>query len=94
MIEKKLLAVLGVVLVGAGLMSSPALGKCPKACKTQLSAELKSCKSACTKGKTGKPCRKACKQAKRASARKCKAATSPTPPACSPSGAFLDLSEF
>ena len=94
MIEKKLLAMLGVALIGVGLMGSPALAKCPKDCKAQFRAELKSCKSTCSKGKTGKPCRLACKQAKRASAMKCKAATSPTPPACSPSGAFLDLSEF
>ena len=94
MIEKKLLAMLGVVLTGAALMGLPALAKCPKTCKKQISAELKSCKSACAKGKTGKSCRKACNQAKTASLKKCKAATSPTPPSCSPSGAFLDLSEF
>ena len=94
MIEKKLLGMLGVAVIGVGLMGSPALAKCPHACKKQFRVALHSCKSTCSKGKTGKPCRQACTQAKKASAMKCKAATSPTPPACSPSGAFLDLSEF
>jgi hypothetical protein len=92
MIRNKLFAAVGVALLGAGLMSVPALAKCTKACHKQFNSELKSCKTACPKGKTGKDCRKACRDARKASVTKCKAATSP---ACSPSGAFLDdLSGF
>jgi len=90
MIGNRLFAAVGVALLGAGLMSVPALAKCPKACKTQFKSEFKSCKTACPKRKAGKDCRKACRDTKKASVTACKAATSPTPPACSPSGAFLD----
>ena len=95
MIGKKIFAAVGVALLGAGLMSVPALAKCKKDCKTQFRTDFRSCKAACATGAAGKDCRKACRVAKRASLTKCKAATSPTPPTCSPSGAFLDdLSGF
>jgi len=90
MIAKKLFATLGVLVLGAGLMGAPALAKCPKACKAQITTAFKSCKQGCAKGKAGKDCRKACRTTKVASKMKCKAGTNPTPPTCSPSGAFLD----
>src|SRR6266446_4236546 len=90
MMDKKLFATLGVLVLGAGLMGVPALAKCPKPCKQQITAAFKSCKSGCAKGKAGKDCRKACRTAKVASKMKCRAATNPTTPTCSPSGAFLD----
>ncbi len=96
MINKKLklFTTVGVVLLGAGLMGAPALAKCPKPCKQQITSAFKSCKSTCPTGKAGKACRKSCVAAKVASKKTCKAATNPTPPNCSPSGAFLDGSSF
>ncbi len=94
MIEKKLFAALGVMLLGAGLMGAPVLAKCHKDCKHAIIMTFHSCKQGCAKGKTGVDCRKACKTTKNASLKTCKAASNPTPPTCSPSGAFLDESSF
>lgn len=92
MIGKKLLAAFGVALLGAGLMGVPALAKCNRTCRSQIATALRDCKKTCAKGKAGKACRKTCNTTKTASITKCRKAT---PPACSPSGAFLDdLSGF
>ncbi len=80
----------GALVLGGGMVGSPALAKCPKACKQQITGTFKSCKSACAKGKAGKDCRTTCKTAFKAAKTKCKSGTNPTPPGCSPSGAFLD----
>jgi len=77
---------LAVLMLGAGMTPSLALAKCAKDCKKQFSTELKTCKSACTKGKTGRTCRDACRTTAKAEKVTCKHAT---PPSCSPSGAFL-----
>jgi hypothetical protein len=90
MIGRKGLASFAAIVLGAGLMVSPALAKCSHDCKTQLHAEYKACKAACPKGKAGKTCRADCRTDKKEDAAKCKAATNPTPPGCSPSGAFVD----
>ncbi|HYR95981.1 MAG TPA: hypothetical protein VEM57_04555 [Candidatus Binatus sp.] len=90
MIGRKTLAWFAAIVFGAGLMVSPALAKCSKECKAQLRTEFKNCKAACPKGKPGKTCRTDCKTDKKEDAAKCKAATNPTPPGCSPSGAFVD----
>jgi hypothetical protein len=78
---------LAVLVLGAGLAPSPALAKCPSACKAQIRTQGKTCKSACAKH--DKTCKQACKAATKAAKMTCKAATNPTPPTCSPSGAFL-----
>ena len=87
---KYALASVAAAVLAAGLMASPALGKCSKDCRTQIRDTFKTCKAACAKGKAGATCRKDCKTAKKAISQKCKAATNPTPPGCSPSGAFLE----
>jgi hypothetical protein len=78
----------------AGVMSASTVhAKCPKACNQEFATTKKACKQSC-KGTTGtakRACKLACKTAFKASKAKCKGATStPTPPGCSPSGAFLD----
>jgi hypothetical protein len=78
---------LAVLVLGAGLAPSPALAKCPTACKVQIRTQDKTCKTAC--GKHDKTCKQACKAASKAAKKACKAAANPTPPTCSPSGAFL-----
>jgi hypothetical protein len=78
---------LAVLVLGAGLQPSPALAKCPKDCKQQIATEFKTCKSAC--GKHDRTCKHTCRAAKDAARTTCKTATNPTPPNCSPSGAFL-----
>jgi hypothetical protein len=94
--------VLGVLVLGASLMSSPALAKknpCTKAtgCPAQITSEFKTCKGACAK--KDKACKRECSMEKKAQKKACKMATNPTPPSCgftdeeSPSGAFLDVTE-
>ena len=78
---------LAVLVLGAGLAPSPALAKCPKACKVQIRTSNKACKTACAKH--DKTCKQACKAANKAAKDACKMAANPTPPTCSPSGAFL-----
>ena len=78
---------LAVLVLGAGLAPSPALAKCPKECKVQIRTQDKTCKSSCAKG--DKTCKQACKAATKAAKQGCKTAVNPTPPTCSPSGAFL-----
>ena len=80
---------LTVLVLAAGLAPSPALAKskCPTACKVQIRDNAKTCKTSCAKH--DKTCKKACGAAKKAAKDACKAATNPTPPTCSPSGAFL-----
>src|SRR2546425_1117346 len=70
---------LAMLLVGAGLIASPALAKCRSDCRKQIVAEAKACKSACGKDKV---CKKACKEEKKSDVAACKAATNPTPPGC------------
>ena len=77
---------LAVLVLGAGLAPSPALAKCPKECKVQIRTQDKTCKSSCANDKT---CKQACKAAAKAAKQACKTAVNPTPPTCSPSGAFL-----
>ena len=81
------MAGLAVLVLGAGLAPSSALAKCPKECKVQIRTQDKTCKSACTKH--DKTCKQACRAAKKAAKTACMTAANPTPPTCSPSGAFL-----
>ena len=90
MAGKTVLTAVAAVVFGIGLTGSPALAKCQKDCKSALLTEFHACKTACTKGKPGKDCRKTCKADFKDDKRACKLATNPTPPGCSPSGAFLD----
>ena len=78
---------LAVLVLGAGIAPPAALAKCPKECKVQIRTQDKTCKSACTKH--DKACKQACRAAKMAAKTACKDAANPTPPTCSPSGAFL-----
>jgi hypothetical protein len=87
MIAKRILTVLGAVILGAGLIVSPAQAKCVKACKSSITNEFKSCKSGCAKGKAGKSCKATCRSTRTSEKKACRAATAP---ACSPSGAFVD----
>jgi hypothetical protein len=80
----------GMLVFGASLMGSPALAKCKGNCRKALAHEMITCKAACGHGKKANPCRKACSAAHVAGLRTCKKAANPTPPGCSPSGAFLD----
>ena len=86
MIGKKLLALFGVLVLGAGLVASPTLGakkKCKKLCRDNIAAcRLATCKPL-TKGK--KKCNRTCKST---IIQQCK--SNPTSTTCSPSGAFLD----
>ena len=76
------LVLVPMLVLGAGLMASPAQAKCGRDCKRALKAEFKACKTTCAKGKAGKACRTACVQAKRAAKARCKLASNPTPPDC------------
>ena len=78
---------LAVLVLGAGLAPSTALAKCSKDCKVQIRMQFKNCKTACTKG--DKSCKGTCKATRKQESMACKAAANPTPPSCSPSGAFL-----
>jgi hypothetical protein len=90
MIRKHALAALATVVLGTGLMASPALAKCKGDCRKLLAHEMKACKVACGRGKANNLCRKGCVAAHLSGLRACKAAANPTPPGCSPSGAFLE----
>jgi hypothetical protein len=85
-----IVGVLALVFVGSGLMVSPAVAKCTKECKRTIRSDFKTCKSACPKGKAGRTCHKSCLSDKKTASAACKAATNPTPPGCSPSGAFVE----
>jgi hypothetical protein len=78
---------LAVLVLGAGLAPSPALAKCPRDCKVQIRTAFKACKMACAKH--DRTCTQDCRTTKKAAKMACKAAANPTPPTCSPSGAFL-----
>ena len=82
----------GMLVFGASLMGSPALAKshCKGNCKAALAHEMIQCKKACGHGKAANGCRKTCSTDHVADLHACKAAANPTPPSCSPSGAFLD----
>jgi hypothetical protein len=91
----------GMLVFGASLMGSPALAKshCKGNCRAALAHEMIACKKACatitTAGKSTHrklvtACRKTCSTDHVADLQACKAAANPTPPGCSPSGAFLD----
>jgi len=82
----------GMLVFGASLMGSPALAKskCKGNCRAALAHEMTACKKACGHGKQATACRKTCSQDHVADLMACKAAANPTPPGCSPSGAFLD----
>ena len=86
---RKLLAMMGVAVLAAGLVTSPALAKkkCRKLCKDTIAA----CKEAACKPLPNhrRQCNRACKQA---AIMLCKSRLDTT--TCSPSGAFLDQSAF
>ena len=86
---RKLLALMAVMLLAAGLFTSPALAKkkCRKLCKDTIAA----CKEATCKPLPNhrRQCNRACKQA---AITLCK--SRPETTTCSPSGAFLDQSAF
>ncbi|HLK12526.1 MAG TPA: hypothetical protein VKW76_14210 [Candidatus Binatia bacterium] len=84
------LGAVAVLVCGIGLLGSSALAKCPGVCRKTLAHELVACKRACGRGKAANACRKACTADHLSGLRACKAAVNPTPPGCSPSGAFLD----
>jgi hypothetical protein len=89
MIRKKLLAVVGVMVLGAGLMASPAVAKkkCKKLCKDNIATcKAENCASL-PKGK--RKCNRTCKHDEIAL---CK--SRPDTTTCSPSGAFLDSAAF
>ena len=48
------------ILVGLLLSSMAPAARCPRACRNQLTTELRSCKVACPKRRPGKHCRSAC----------------------------------
>ena len=77
---------IAALALAASLVPSPSFARCTKDCKRSINSAYKSCKAACDKGRTGRDCRKACRDDKKTSQRACKSAT---PPACSPSGAFV-----
>jgi hypothetical protein len=79
---------LAVLLLAAGMAPSSALAKCSKDCKKVLRTDFKTCKTSCAKHDGA--CKQACRAAAKASRTACKQATNPTPPTCSPSGAFLN----
>jgi hypothetical protein len=85
-----IVGVLALLFVGNGLMASPAMAKCTRDCKRTIRSDFRTCKSACPKGKAGRTCHKTCLTDKKTATAACKAATNPTPPTCSPSGAFVD----
>ena len=86
---RKLLALMAVMMLAAGLFTSPALAKkkCKKLCKDTIAA----CKEATCKPLPNhrRKCNLTCK---REAITLCK--TRPETTTCSPSGAFLDQSAF
>ena len=89
MIRKKLLALMAVMMLATGLLTSPALAKkkCKKLCKDTIAA----CKEATCKPLPNhrRKCNLTCK---REAITLCKSRLETT--TCSPSGAFLDQSAF
>jgi hypothetical protein len=89
MIVRKLVALVGMAVLAAGLFTSPALAKkkCQKLCKETIAA----CKEANCKPLLNhrRKCNRTCK---REAIMLCK--SRPTTTTCSPSGAFLDQSAF
>jgi hypothetical protein len=89
MMARKLLALVAVMMLAAGLFTSPALAKkkCKKLCKDEIAA----CKEAVCKPLPNhrRKCNLTCK---RAAITVCK--SRPETTTCSPSGAFLDQSAF
>ena len=92
MIGKRAITALAVAIFGAGLMVSPALAKCGRDCRKALKADFKACKATCTKGRSGRVCKATCISEFKGAKTKCRTAAHPVPPACSPSGAFIDPS--
>ena len=92
MIRKTVLATLASAVLGVGLLVAPAQAKCPKDCKQTINTNFKTCKSACASltGADKRTCKKTCKTARHDARTTCSAATSPTPPNCSASPAFVD----
>jgi hypothetical protein len=89
MIGKKLVALLSVAVLGAGLAASPAMArkKCKKLCRENIAA----CREANCKPLPNhrRKCNRTCK---RDIIQICK--SRPDTTTCSPSGAFLDSSTF
>jgi hypothetical protein len=95
---RTVLALIGAIILAAGVMTSFAAGKkCPKVCK----ADIQACQAAvglpsgCTQ--TDKAEKKNCKRQRKIARKQCKksliaSCKLPTAPAeaCSPSGAFID----
>ena len=92
MIRKTILATLASAVLGFGLLVAPAQAKCTKDCRSTINTNFKTCKSACASltGTDKKTCKRTCKTARTSARTTCKAATSPTPPNCSASPAFVD----
>ena len=86
---RKLFALMAVIMLAAGLFTSPALAKkkCQKLCKDTIAA----CKEANCKPLPNhrRKCNRTCK---RATIELCK--SRPETTTCSPSGAFLDQAAF
>ena len=78
---------LAALVLAAGLAPSSALAKCSKDCKQLIHSDFKACKTSCAKHDG--TCKHACRMTTKAARTACKQATNPTPPSCSPSGAFL-----
>jgi hypothetical protein len=89
MMGRKLLALVAVVVLGAGLAASPAHArkKCKKLCRDNIAA----CKAAeCQSLTSGRrKCNRTCKRETIALCR-----SRPDTTTCSPSGAFLDPATF
>jgi hypothetical protein len=85
--------VIGALALTSGLLVAAASAKCPKACKQEFVQTHKSCVQSCkllSDKAAKKACKKSCATDLKTSKSTCKHATSPTPPGCSPSGAFLE----
>ena len=94
---RSVLALIGAIILAAGVMTSFAAGKkCPKVCKPDIQA----CQTAvgppsgCTQ--TDKAEKRTCKTARKLARKQCKKSfilschANPDPAVCSPSGAFID----
>ena len=93
---RSVLALIGAIILAAGVMTSFAAGKkCPKLCKTDIATcrDGVGLPSTCTGEKAEK---RACKTAKRIARKQCRTSliasckANPDPAVCSPSGAFID----
>lgn len=78
-----------VLALSLSLIALPAAAKCKGDCRKLLAHEMVACKAACGHGRAANACRKACSREHLSGLRACKKAANPTPPVCSPSGAFL-----